>query len=208
MTALGDQDALAGYYKNVASMAIERHDDDLALSHFLRTLECGRLLDADYLMADAVEGIAVVLARRGESERAARLFGAMDALRTHGGSARIMARDRYVKPAIAELRETLGPDVMDAVWQEGRAMPIGDVLGDAETVEALPPHTRSSETPFTQREQEVLRLLVEGKSDPQIAAALYISRRTAATHVASIYGKLGVNSRAAAAAQAVRRGLA
>jgi predicted ATPase/DNA-binding CsgD family transcriptional regulator len=208
MSALGDQDGLAAYFKQLGGMAIDRHDEEGALSHFLQLLACGRLLDADYLIADAVEGIAVVLARRGESERAVRLLGAIDALRTSGGPSRVPARDAYVKPTITSLRETLGPDTMEAAWQEGRAMPIDDVLGDAETVEALPPHTRSSETPFTRREQEVLRLLVEGKSDPQIAAALYISRRTAASHVASIFRKLRVNSRAAAAAQAVRRGLA
>ena len=46
-----------------------------------------------------------------------------------------------------------------------------------------------------------------GRSDPEIAAALCISRRTAATHVAAIFRKLGVASRAAAAAHAVRHGL-
>jgi DNA-binding CsgD family transcriptional regulator len=61
---------------------------------------------------------------------------------------------------------------------------------------------------LTPREVEVLRLLVEGMSDREIAAALFVSRHTAANHVASILGKLGVPSRAAAAAYAVRRGLA
>jgi DNA-binding NarL/FixJ family response regulator len=61
---------------------------------------------------------------------------------------------------------------------------------------------------LTPRELEVLRLLAEGRSDPQIAADLFISRRTAATHVAKIYRKLGVASRASAAAYAVRHGLA
>ena len=54
----------------------------------------------------------------------------------------------------------------------------------------------------------MLRLIVEGLSDPEIAAALSIGRRTVNTHVASILGKLGVGSRTAAAAYAVRDGLA
>lgn len=61
---------------------------------------------------------------------------------------------------------------------------------------------------LSSRQQEVLRLLVEGHSNSEIAAALSISPRTAANHVAGILRKFGVPSRAAAAAHAVRRGLA
>jgi DNA-binding NarL/FixJ family response regulator len=61
---------------------------------------------------------------------------------------------------------------------------------------------------LTRRECDVLRLLAEGKSDREIAETLFVSRHTAANHVASILGKLGVPSRAAAAAYAVRHGVA
>lgn len=52
---------------------------------------------------------------------------------------------------------------------------------------------------LTRREQEVLRLIAEGKTDAQIAEALYVARTTASNHVASILGKLGVPNRTAAA---------
>jgi DNA-binding CsgD family transcriptional regulator len=61
---------------------------------------------------------------------------------------------------------------------------------------------------LTPRERDVLRLLAEGRSDKEIATALFVSRRTAASHVAGVFRKLGVTSRAAAAAYAVRHGLA
>jgi DNA-binding NarL/FixJ family response regulator len=54
---------------------------------------------------------------------------------------------------------------------------------------------------------EVLRLLVAGHTDRQIADALFISHRTAQGHVAGIFNKLGVNSRTAAATAAIRDGL-
>jgi DNA-binding NarL/FixJ family response regulator len=61
---------------------------------------------------------------------------------------------------------------------------------------------------LTAREQEVLRLLAEGKTNQQIAADLVISRHTVGRHVQNIFTKLGVSSRAAATAFAVEHHLA
>ncbi|HEX8857938.1 MAG TPA: response regulator transcription factor, partial [Actinomycetes bacterium] len=60
---------------------------------------------------------------------------------------------------------------------------------------------------LTPREREVLRLVAAGRSNKQIADALYISRKTASVHVSNILTKLGVHSRGEAAASARRLGL-
>jgi len=60
---------------------------------------------------------------------------------------------------------------------------------------------------LTDRELEVLALVAAGKSNPQIGAALYISRKTAEHHVSRILAKLGVATRSEAAAVAARQGL-
>ena len=60
---------------------------------------------------------------------------------------------------------------------------------------------------LTFREQEVLRLLVRGLRQAEIASELFISPKTVATHIQRILSKLNVNSRAQAVAVAVRRGL-
>jgi len=56
--------------------------------------------------------------------------------------------------------------------------------------------------PLTQREQDVLRLLVAGASNQEIATQLVISLATVKKHVSNLLGKLGVESRTQAIARA------
>lgn len=60
---------------------------------------------------------------------------------------------------------------------------------------------------LTQRETEVVRLMADGHSNRAIAETLFLSEATVKTHLVRIYRKLGVDNRAAAVAESVRRGL-
>jgi two-component system nitrate/nitrite response regulator NarL len=60
---------------------------------------------------------------------------------------------------------------------------------------------------LSEREAEVLRLIADGLSVPEISARLVISVATVKTHVKNLFEKLGVHDRAAAVAEAMRRGL-
>ena len=60
---------------------------------------------------------------------------------------------------------------------------------------------------LTAREAEVLRLVAAGRSNPEIAAALFLSKKTVARHLSNIFTKLDVPSRTAAAAYAFDHGL-
>jgi DNA-binding NarL/FixJ family response regulator len=69
-------------------------------------------------------------------------------------------------------------------------------------------HTVTAEgEELTDREHQVLQLVAQGLANKQIAARLAISEHTVKFHVASIYGKLGVSSRAEAVRRAARQGL-
>jgi two-component system nitrate/nitrite response regulator NarL len=60
---------------------------------------------------------------------------------------------------------------------------------------------------LTSREHEILLCIAQGKTAPAIGAELFLSTATIKTHLAHLYEKLGVNDRAAAVAEAMRRGL-
>ena len=59
---------------------------------------------------------------------------------------------------------------------------------------------------LTPTETKITALVAEGLSNPQIAARLFLSRRTVATHVSHILSKLDVHSRIDIAREAARRG--
>jgi DNA-binding CsgD family transcriptional regulator len=139
----------------------------------------------------------------------------------------ILARaDREIVPAEWEApRDRLGNELFAELTSEGRALTLDRAIGWAQEVAAAidendprpssPPmmgeHSAAEATHgdmgLTVREIEVLRLLVEGLSNPEIAAALFISHKTVRNHVTNILAKLGVESRTAAATFAVRHGL-
>ena len=80
--------------------------------------------------------------------------------------------------------------------------------GDIASLESLlRKHGTLQDLGLTLRELDILRLLPRGMTNREIATALFITERTAATHVQHIFAKLGVNSRAEAAALAVEHGL-
>jgi NarL family two-component system response regulator LiaR len=71
-----------------------------------------------------------------------------------------------------------------------------------------PSEQRPTEEPLTQRELEVLRLIAQGRENPEIASTLSISDATVRTHVGNILNKLHLASRTQAALYALKEGLA
>jgi DNA-binding CsgD family transcriptional regulator len=115
--------------------------------------------------------------------------------------------------AVALAREAatpvLGAAHVDEIWQASQAPDPGPVPRLQPTdVHQAPSSADSDGGEFlTDREQEVLALLCQRMTDPEIAAYLYISPRTVNRHVANILAKLDAANRREAAAIAVRTGL-
>jgi LuxR family maltose regulon positive regulatory protein len=74
-----------------------------------------------------------------------------------------------------------------------------------------PPKSQAPESeliePLSERELEVLQLIAEGLSNPEIASRLYLSLNTVKVHSRNIYGKLGVHNRTRAVAKARALGI-
>jgi predicted ATPase/DNA-binding CsgD family transcriptional regulator len=166
--------------------------------------------------AGALAGLARAVAARGDPEWGARLYGAVDAvLEATGANLPLTALPSF-EPARDAVRAALGEAGFVTARAAGRAQPLSAVLAEAErrAASAFQPAEgeRAGRTgiPFglTARELEVLRLMAAGRTNREIGAALFVTPRTAATHVTHILTKLGVNSRIEAASWAVRYGLA
>ena len=84
---------------------------------------------------------------------------------------------------------------------------LAEPAGPAGPGAAPPPDDPLTHFGLTEREREILVLLAGGRSNPQIAATLFISPKTASVHVSNILAKLGVDSRVEAAAVAHRFGV-
>jgi NarL family two-component system response regulator YdfI len=113
------------------------------------------------------------------------------------------------------LKDTSRETLLDAIRTAARGETLlqPEVLARllARTSEARPaggpPDSVAGSVVLTQREQEVLEAIARGERSKEIAAHLGISERTVKTYLSSIYAKLEVDSRAAAAAKALASGL-
>jgi DNA-binding CsgD family transcriptional regulator len=136
-------------------------------------------------------------------------------------------RDRLVDPAAksgAWLRAAQAlmaeGEVARARKAAARAVKLADALGLRPVLVAASSLARGSDrrrrgaitlesgSTLTNRELEVLRLIVEGRTNREIAAALVIGEKTAATHVSNVLAKLGATRRTEAAVAALRLGIA
>lgn len=149
---------------------------------------------------------------QGRDERSVTLLAAAKRWDMDGSDVFVtLGHDSTYEQAVAALRSRMGAQAFAAHWVEGQAMTLDQAIDYALATIDLPdpestlvnpqPAALVPPTPagLTVREIEVLRLLAQGLTYAQIADTLVISRRTVNGHLTSIYSKLGVSSRMAAA---------
>jgi DNA-binding CsgD family transcriptional regulator len=154
----------------------------------------------------ALAGVVAIAAAHGQHDTAATLVGAIDARIEESGGG-IFSGDRKAYDRAIELASgAIGESRFAACRATGRIVPMSDILVIALAVDIGRERSAGPDA-LSRRERVVLRLLVEGRSNAEIAEALFISVRTARAHVASILAKLDVPTRTAAASHAIRHNL-
>lgn len=95
----------------------------------------------------------------------------------------------------------------DAIVRAVRDAADGRLALTPELTERVVQVMRAPRVRLTEREHEVLRLLDQGASNPQIAKTLFVTEATVKTHLVHIFAKLDVDSRSRAVAVARERGI-
>jgi DNA-binding CsgD family transcriptional regulator len=174
----------------------------------LLTVQSSGLRQGDEVLLGAFAVLATMLE---EFRSSAELLGAA-AARNYDIPYFYPERTAFLQ-AEASARRQLGAADFETAWIGGRTMRSDSITTEMErllSIAANRPVPRQSDRAssiLTAREQEVLQLLIDGRSNRDIAEMLFISHRTATTHVTHILAKFGVETRAAAVTYAFQHDL-
>lgn len=159
-------------------------------------------------MCDLLDDLAAAVADQGRCEEAARLLGAAQSLRDTTGAARFPVRDASHEVCTTLLRDAMGVAAFDAAWAAGAALTLDDAVAYARRGRGRRKRPTQGWESLTPTELEVVELVAAGLTNPQIGERLFVSKRTVQAHLAHIFTKLDVSTRAELAAQTAARRLA
>ena len=179
---------------------------------FAETLDLAMRMGTKRHTAYALIGLALTGRGRDDPGWPARLHGAADQAFADQGHALEPLEARLADLDRQRLRAAIGTDAFDAEYAAGRTLDLAQVVATLGRRGAAAGPLRAAAsgeavTMLTPRELDVLRLVAQGLSNADIARRLVLSEHTVHRHLANILRKLGLSSRAAAAAWGVRIGL-
>jgi predicted ATPase/DNA-binding CsgD family transcriptional regulator len=217
----GDLRAAGGVHGSLA--VIYGQIDDLArgVRHVRAELQMALDLQDRWLLRIGARAVLTLTGGRADPARQAQLLGAVERQTAQPDSAGMGAYERWTADqGMSKLTQQLGQGDWDVAFRAGRTLRFEEVAALALTlideVAQLPlqPGTgaasnaaQSAARPLTARELEVLRLVAAGLSSKLIARELVITPSTVNYHLATIFNKLAVDTRAQAVAVAAQRGL-
>lgn len=208
---------VAGALEQLGLIAEKKGDFPKAADHYREALTLWLELGDRTMLVRALERIAGLLAGQGRFELSAKLLGSAAAARKAIGNPIPPIEKPHYEQIINRIRSVLGETSFTAAWAMGQDMKLEDVarmllssdLADGIAPELPIQHPKKERTGLeilSSRERDVCALIVQGKTNLEIAEALTISERTVETHVSRILKKLGFTSRGQIGIWAVTQG--
>ena len=156
-------------------------------------------------MPQTLDALAQVAAGLESRDEAARLLGAAKRSRGDLGLVRWPPDQPRFRALGDALRAEMGEEAFDAATAEGAAMPLDQAVAWIRRARGSRKRPASGWESLTPTESQVVELVAEGLTNPQIGERMFISRATVKVHLAHIFQKLDVKTRAELSAQAARR---
>ena len=179
-----------------------------ALQRYRQALDLQRRRHFTTRGAEIMEGLGALATEVGRVDLTARLHGSAATWRRALGSTRLGYNTTDFDATHAEAQRRLPSAQWLPLFDSGQRLTVEETEVDTDTIARdLTVWCASPVAHLTRRELDVLRLVSEGLSNPEIASALVVSPRTVHAHVRSIFEKLGVSSRTAAALRARELGI-
>jgi DNA-binding CsgD family transcriptional regulator/tetratricopeptide (TPR) repeat protein len=222
----GNKQGIGNKLSDLGRLSHDADDIKAAASNYAESLHWLLAGGDVWYLASPIEGLADIALDIGAAPAAARLLGAAAALRERSGGTVWPDERARLERTMSLVRVALDDERYTREVAAGRSLSLTEVVAEATAVAnaasrpGSAPLTGSTAAPapdaapdvgneagLSPRELDVLRLLVSGKSNPEIADELFIGRGTVKTHVGNILAKLDARSRTEAAAIAHRRGL-
>jgi predicted ATPase/DNA-binding CsgD family transcriptional regulator/class 3 adenylate cyclase len=143
---------------------------------------------------DSLDALALAGAGAGRASEAVRVLAASDRARAAMAYPRHPAQQRARDATLRRLRAALG-DAFAETRAEGARLTLDEAVAYVRRARGSRRRPASGWGSLTPTELDVVRLVVDGLSNPEIGSRLFMSRGTVKTHLAHVYAKLGVANR-------------
>ena len=154
-------------------------------------------------IAESIEQIVRLSLDTGDAEELTRLLAGASAIREAMGYVPVAIEAEQLAASREALRETLGSS-FDAVWDNGIQLAADAAVALALRRRGTRSRPATGWDSLSKIEREVVKLVADGLTNPQIGERLFVSRRTVQGHLGRIFRKLGVASRSELAAAFAR----
>jgi predicted ATPase/DNA-binding CsgD family transcriptional regulator len=181
----------------IGRIALTQGDLAVAADSLTQSMRLSLATGQRLAVARGLQAMAELASALGDGAQAVRLAGAAQAASEAIGGQPSASASRRLAHLVDVANENLGPEVTSSLLAEGKAMsPHRAAQLLTAPAAGVMPDKAEPAGPLSSREFEIATLAVGGMSNREIADRLFIAPATVARHIANIFGKLDVSSRA------------